>query len=235
MVQTPAQPIRAVSTPGSRWTVYVLRPVWLARREIALSLLLLAALGCGWTVGGWPLALMVALSLASLLVMPGVRGAVGALLWRARVIRRWDSAARYAGLATHNDRVPRVMGVTRTAAGERLRVRLPKGSAAVDVEDRVPWLTSSLRASAVRVAADEDNAQYATVEVIRRDPLDAFGVLTWPWAAAAEHGWVSSAWEPIPVAVAENGDTVMVALLGGSAGGSAELAGPDDPDGGRRR
>jgi hypothetical protein len=119
-----------------------------------------------------------------------------------------------------------VLKLWATAAGERLLVRLPKGGAAVDVEDRVPWLTASLHASAVHVSADEDNARYAVVEVIRRDPLDAFGVLAWPWAQAPQQGWVASAWDPIPAAISETGDLVTVALLSNSTSEVAKRAEP---------
>ncbi|TMR88299.1 hypothetical protein [Nonomuraea basaltis] len=225
MVEMPAVPIRAQSTPTSRLTTYVLRPVWLRRRELGLSLVTVALVGGAWRLGDWPVALGVAVCLASLVGgVPAVRGWLRDLLWRARVIRQWDKAARFAGLATHNDRIPRVMAAARTSAGERLRVRMPKGGAACDVEDRAPWLASSLEASDVRVQADEVNARYAEVEVIRRDPLDAFGVLTWPWADAPRQGWVASAWDPLPVGISETGELVTVALL---SDGPEEIEGRD--------
>ncbi|MFI7636198.1 hypothetical protein [Nonomuraea sp. NPDC049400] len=66
-------------------------------------------LGGAWWLGDWPVALGVAVCLVSLFGgVPSVRGWLAGLLWRARVIRRWDTAARFAGLATHNDRIPRV-------------------------------------------------------------------------------------------------------------------------------
>ncbi|MFI6742130.1 hypothetical protein ACIBI9_55280 [Nonomuraea sp. NPDC050451] len=226
-VEMPAVPIRAQSTPGSRLTVYVLRPAWLARREIALTAAVVASVVGGWMVGGWPIAAAVAVCLLGALGgVPAVRGWLVDLLWRSHVIRRWDRAARFAGLATHNDRVPRVMEARRTAAGERLLVRVPKGGAACDIEDRAPWLASSLEASQVHVSADEVNARYAHVEVIRRDPLDGFGVLAWPWTDAPDQGWVASAWDPIPVGVSETGELVTVSLLSDGpeqiAGGGAD-------------
>ncbi|MBN6056773.1 hypothetical protein JYK22_32905, partial [Nonomuraea sp. RK-328] len=145
--------------------------------------------------------------------LPAVRRWLVGLLWRAHVIRRWDRAARFAGLATHNDRVPRVMEAVETGARERLLVRVPKGGAACDIEDRAPWLAASLEAAQVLVHADDVNARYAHVEVIRRDPLDGFGVLGWPWTDAPDHGWVADAWEPIPVGVSETGELVTVSLL----------------------
>ncbi|MFI6637436.1 hypothetical protein ACIBI7_51875 [Nonomuraea fuscirosea] len=236
MVEMPAAPIRAQSTSASRLTMYVLRPMWLVRRELGLITATAAVLGGGWSLGGWPVMAGVAVWLVAMFGgVPAVRGWLGHLLWRSRVIRRWDRAARFAGLATYNDRIPRVMRAERTAAGERLRVRLPKGSAACEVDDRAPWLASSLAASGVVVTADEANARYALVEVIRRDPLAALGMLAWPWADAPDVGWMASAWEPIPVGVEENGELVTLALLGGSADGPPALDTPDGPDGGRQR
>ncbi|MEV4837032.1 hypothetical protein AB0K05_21060 [Nonomuraea sp. NPDC049486] len=239
MVEMPAAPIRAQSTAASRLTMYVLRPMWLLRRELGLITATGLLLGGGWSLGGWPVLAGLAVWLVAMFGgVPAVRGWLLHLLWYSRVIRRWDRAARFAGLATYNDRIPRVMRAERTAAGERLRVRLPKGSAACEVDDRAPWLASSLAASGVVVTADEVNARYALVEVIRRDPFAALGSLVWPWAGAPDAGWMSCAWEPIPVGVAENGELVTVALLSGSGDGPPELEKPDgleELDGGRRR
>ncbi|MGP3965741.1 hypothetical protein ACTWPT_58340 [Nonomuraea sp. 3N208] len=57
MVEMPAVPIRAQSTPGSRLTTYLLRPVWLRRRELGLSLVTVALVGGAWRLGDWPVAL----------------------------------------------------------------------------------------------------------------------------------------------------------------------------------
>lgn len=213
-VEMPAVPIRAQSTPGSRLTMYLLRPAWLARRELGLTVVTVALVGGGWLNGGWPLALGVACCLATLVAfVPPLRRWLRAMLWRAHVVRRWDMAARFAGLATHNDRIPRVLEAIPSAAGERLHVRMPKGGAATDVEDRVPWLAASLEAADVRVHRDDLNARLAWVEVIRRDPLHAYEVLTWPWWDAPRLGQVASVWEPIPVGVGENGALVSIALM----------------------
>src|SRR4029453_14454971 len=57
--------------------------------------------------------------------------------WRAKLLRTfhhaggragWIPAARHAGLATHNDRTPRITAIQPVPAGELLRVRIPAGS-----------------------------------------------------------------------------------------------------------
>jgi len=60
----------------------------------------------------------------------------------------------------------------------------------------------------VRVVRDPANAQYATVTVVRRDPLAEAGAIGWPYRDAAR----LSLWNPIPVGVDEDGQWVYVVL-----------------------
>ncbi|MEV5414440.1 hypothetical protein AB0K60_37090 [Thermopolyspora sp. NPDC052614] len=236
-VEMPQIPVRVEATTTSRLTMYVLRPLWLGRRELALSLTVVALVGGGWLAGAalWPGRLAAGLVGASaaavclvgvVLGLPDVRARIGAMLWRSRVVRRWDRACRFAGLATHNDRVPRITRAERTPVGEVLRVRLPKGAAVADVADRIEYLTASLEVADVRAERDPDNARYVRVEVIRRDLLDEPGPVAWPWARPWLHGWQASMWDPLPVGVSAGGSVLYLALFDGSGDGDGGEAAP---------
>jgi hypothetical protein len=77
----------------------------------------------------------------------------------------------------------------------------------------------------IRVARDAHRASLATVSVVRRDALSGTP-LAWPLAGSP--WW--SLWEPIPVGLDENGDTVTVSLpehnvlLGGEPGAGKSAA-----------
>jgi len=143
-----------------------------------------------------------------------VRSRLARMLWRSRLVREWDAACRFAGLATHNDRVPRIVHAERTTVGERLRVRLPKGAAMRDLEDRIEYLTAALEVAEVQAVRDGENARYGWVEVIRRDLLDESGPVPWPWAEAWRHGWQVSLWDhPLPIAMAGDGTVVYLELF----------------------
>ncbi len=100
------------------------------------------------------------------------------------------------------------------------------GLTAVDLEDRAEALAVCLEVRDVRVRRDPDNAARSTVAVVRRDPLAAMGALAWPLAEVER----CSLWEPIPVAVDEDGQPVTVRLpernviFGGEPGAGKSVA-----------
>lgn len=225
---------RAPLTPRGRESVsyrllvLVFRPVWGWRLELAT-----AAVGLGlwaWLVDVLGLAGHVFIAvLAGLLWVPPLgrlrRWLVRPFV-RARLRRQWESAARHAGLATLNDRIPTLAGVEPTLAGELLRVRLPLGSSVRDLEDAADTVAAALGVREVTVTRDRANARYATVAVVRRDPFDRLGAATSPLATAPS--W--SLWEPVPVGVDEHGRPVAVSLpernvlLGGEPGAGKSVA-----------
>jgi len=113
------------------WLVlYVLRPLWGVRVELA------AVLVVGWCwsrlgayLGRGVAGVVLAAVIAGLLAVPQIRGWAWRVEHRARVRRRWASACRYAGLATASDRIPRIVQHQLVPAGDRLLVRLPAGPA----------------------------------------------------------------------------------------------------------
>ncbi len=135
-------------------------------------------------------------------------------------------AVRRLALVSDFDRSPTVGRVRDVPAGQLLDVRVPPGLTAVDLEDRAEALAVCLEVRDVRVKRDPDNAARSTVTVVRRDPLAAMGALAWPLAEAER----VSLWEPIPVAVDEDGQPVTVRLpernviFGGEPGAGKSVA-----------
>jgi hypothetical protein len=199
--------------------VYVLRPAWLWRREICCLLLLAVMAGWVWAAHGrWAALGAVAAAIAVCAAVPFVRRRLGRWLAGGRLRRRWDTACRFAELATINDRVPRITKIGWVPAGERLRVRIPKGGTVEDLTDQAERVAVVLRVREVRVTRDVDRAHWAHVEVIRRDPFlpsgdeasDGGPVAVWPWADRDR----VSLWEPLPVGIDEVGDPVWMSLVG---------------------
>jgi hypothetical protein len=187
----------------------ILRPAWAFRLELALVLLL-------WAVNHWLTGRLGAYDAAQVILAAAI--AVGLLNWtrdplaralyRSHARRRWALACRHADLASRNDRVPWVMRCTLTRAGEQLRVRLPAGAQAPDLELAAERIAAFLGVREVRVTREPGNARYARVVVIRRDPLAQPQPIPWPLANTGE----LSLWRPIPVGVDEDGTEVCVSL-----------------------
>jgi hypothetical protein len=222
-LEFPPPTTRPAAQPSAwDWLIlYVARPLWGLRVELATALAVLLA--WHWLAGllgrGAALALVAAL-VAGLLVVPAVRRRVLEMEHRARVRRRWATACRYAGLATGNDRVPRIVRHTLIPAGDRLLVRLPAGSSTGALAEAAEQVAVILDVREVRVARDPDHAALARVTVVRRDPLHGATPLGWPWLDAPR----CSLWLPVPVGVDEDGQWVHIALpernllLGGEPG-----------------
>jgi len=216
------------STLAARLVVLVGRPLWLWRVELTSAALLLAAwrllAGSVGRVGAT--LLLAAVGVLVIAGPAGLRARVWLVFHRASVRRGWVLAVRHAGLATHNDRTPRAVRIQPTLAGDRLRVRVPAGSRTAELADAAETLAACLEAREVRVVRDPDNARYASVTIVRRDPLATTRPLGWPNLAAAR----LSLWEPIPVGIDEDGAWVLVqlpernVLIGGEPGGGKSVA-----------
>lgn len=217
MVQRPDLPVRARLTAGSALMLWVMRPSWLWRREQAalLALVLIAAgawLGAGLVAAAVAPACLVVVVVA----VPWSRRRAARTWRRARLRRHWDRACRFAGLTTVNDRIPRIRRQADVAAGERLLVRVPRGATAEELEAERERVAAVLRVREVRVNRDVDRADWAHVDIVRRNPFvnpsDPATPLRidWPLADAAQ----LNLWDPVPVAVDDMGDLVSIKLLG---------------------
>ena len=172
----------------------------------------------------WPLLFLVLVGLV--LAVGPIRRRLFKALVRSRLRRRFMRSVRHAGLANHNDRVPTPVKLTATPAGELIRVRIPYGSHAGELEEAADAMAAVLEAREVRIARDPANARFADVAVIRRDPFARTGPLRWPHADAER----LSLWDPIPLGVGEDGDPISVCvverhvLVAGEPGGGKSVA-----------
>jgi diadenosine tetraphosphatase ApaH/serine/threonine PP2A family protein phosphatase len=222
-LEFPPPTVRPAAQPTAwDWLIlYVVRPLWGFRIELAAALAMLWA--WGWLADqlGHLLALLaLAAVLGGLLTIPAVRRWSITLAHRARVRRRWATACRYTGLATSSDRIPRIIRHALVPAGDRLLVRLPAGSSTAALAEAAEQVAVILDVREVRVARDPDRASLGRVTVVRRDPLHGAPPLAWPWLDAER----CSLWQPVPVGVDEDGHWVTVSLpehhvlLGGESG-----------------
>jgi len=119
-----------------------------------------------------------------------------------------------------------VLRVRETSAGYMLRVRVPAGTSVTDLEKAAEVTAAAMGVCDVRVARDRSNACIARVAVVCRDPLAESGPLTWPLVQASR----CSLWEPVPVGLDEDGNSVAVSLpehnvlLGGEPGAGKSAA-----------
>jgi FtsK/SpoIIIE family len=222
-LEFPPPTTRPAARPSSwDWLVlYVARPLWGIRVELAAALALLAIWRWLASVLGRSIAaLVVAAGVAGLLVIPEVRRRMLVVAHWARLRRRWATACRYSGLATTSDRIPRIVKHTLVPAGDRLLVRLPAGSFTAALAEAAEQVAVIMDVREVRVARDADRASLARVTVVRRDPLHGAPPLAWPWLEQAR----CSLWQPVPVGVDEDGHSVTITLpehhvlLGGESG-----------------
>ncbi|ROO88739.1 FtsK/SpoIIIE family protein [Actinocorallia herbida] len=207
--ELPDIPVRAPRTAGAWLAILVIRPAWLWRREYLLGLVLVGAGAAGW----WRLGLVglgLPLVLLSSLAVPGTRALLGGWLAGGRLKRRWDRGCRFAGLTTSNDRIPRVLKIQRVPVGERLRVRMPRGSTVSELEAATEQLAADLRIRGVEVRREPSRADLASVLLRRRDPWESAGPVPWPWLERPQ----SRLWEPVPVGLDEVGDLVTLTLPG---------------------
>jgi hypothetical protein len=199
----------AEQTALGRLVRLVGRPLWAWRLELATV---------AGIFGGFVLLAVQVGRVAAALVVCGLgatwacwprrwRAAALALFHRAQVRRRWALAARYAHLATHNDRIPRPVRIHPVPAGDVLSVRVPAGANTAQLAEQVETIAASLEVREVRVTRDPDNARYALVTIVRRDPL-ATPTGPWPQLSAAS----LSVWAPIPVGRGEDGQPISLSL-----------------------
>ncbi|PSK80704.1 FtsK/SpoIIIE family protein [Murinocardiopsis flavida] len=228
IVERPDVKTRVQHSAASWIAVEVLRPAWLWRRELlllavpvlaalggagavwaAVGLNVNAVLGAGLLAGG-----AAGVLLLGSVCVPVVRTALRVWLSHARVRRHWDRACRFSGLETVAVRVPRVMNVTDLPTGNRLRIRLPRGHSAADLEAGADRLAAALDVRAVRVHPNPDAARWPDVDILRkhpfRDEMRNPMMIRSPLVGADR--W--SLWDGVPVGMDDMGSWVQVGLPG---------------------
>ncbi|MDA8043690.1 MAG: FtsK/SpoIIIE domain-containing protein [Actinomycetota bacterium] len=219
----------------------------MASREGVVETLLSATLGLAWSfrieltaiaavasasaaavryLGPVAGSLAVAVPLAAVAAWPTGRRWTWRKLRHASLRRRYLAAVRVAGFDRLKlDRAPSVIKVRDTPAGYSLQVRLPAGTSSTDLDNTAEVTAAAMGVADIRVARDPHRASLATVSVVQRDALSG-PPLAWPLTGSP--WW--SLWEPIPVGLDENGDTVAVSLpehnvlLGGEPGAGKSAA-----------
>jgi hypothetical protein len=183
---------------------------WRCRVELALlGGLAVIHMVLARSLGGPVAAAVVVGAVGALLTLRPVRRRATQTLHRARIRRAWDRAVLDAGAATGPFRAPRVLAISTIAAGELLRVKVPRGASVAELDARSEQLAACLRIRNVRVARDRGDGALAAVTLIRRDPFEHAAPVGWPNASAAE----TSLWDPVPVGNDEHGEPVEIGLV----------------------
>jgi hypothetical protein len=181
--------------------------LWGLRLELALLLfaggayagLFLAAQLTAVAAGATVLVAVVAL-----LSVGAVRRALVRGLHASQVRRRWRLAWMHCGLAP-----VRAGKVEQVLAGERMAVRVSRGSSVEELGERAEQLAGCLSLRELRVERDAGDASRGTVTLVRRDPLAGLAGTPWPQLKATD----ISLWKPIPLGLDEHGRTVEVSLV----------------------
>jgi DNA segregation ATPase FtsK/SpoIIIE-like protein len=201
---------------GFRWELSALAVVsgswWLTANAIGIE------------AGG----VVVGVATVGLVAWPASRSWAWQKLRHGRVRRSFLAAVRATRFDPAAGRLPTVLRAADTPAGYRLRVRVPRGLSVSSLEAVAEVCAAAMQVSDVRVARDRDNAARAEVTIVVRDPLATTMSLDWPLADTHQ----CNLWEPIPVAIDEDGGPVAInlpehnLLLGGEpgAGKSAVLS-----------
>src|SRR5437763_1169806 len=98
---------------------------------------------------------------------------------------RVSGGGRGGGRAA-DEGVARVLRATRVPAGDVLRVRVLRGQSVGDLEARAEQLAACLRVREVRVQREPGDGAVAEVMLVRRDPFEHAGALSWPAVTAAQ-------------------------------------------------
>jgi hypothetical protein len=184
--------------------------LWRWRSELVCVLVLVVAHRLLTIVlGGVAAALVVVVGVAGLAAWRRTRRWFIEALRTARVRRIWDRAAADAGVAASPWRSPRVVGITRTAIGELLRVRVHRGYSVGELDARREQLAACLRVREVRVRREPGDGSLASVVLVQRDPFADAELLRWPHVDAAE----LSLWDETLIGIDEQSDPVAIGLV----------------------
>src|SRR4051812_30032705 len=129
---------------GLGWTL------WRWRVElVAVGVLLGAARGLAQAMGTAGAVIVACIAGAAVVGTRTTRNAVFRALRRAHVRRGWERAVVDTGLARSPLAAPRALAVKPVAAGDCLRVRVPRGQSVAQLEARCEELAACLRAREV--------------------------------------------------------------------------------------
>jgi hypothetical protein len=153
-----------------------------------------------------------------------LRRFLGRLLHRARV-RRLLEAAFHALPGVLSEKRPRIVKITRTISGDRVDLGLWRGTSNDDLVKAEAVLAASLGVRQVRCVVNVTKRNLVSLTVTRHDPF-AESVLRFPLLDALR----VTLWDPIPVGVDEDGETVTLSLpernvlIGGEPGAGKSVS-----------
>jgi hypothetical protein len=151
------------------------------------------------------IAVIVLVVLAAVLPPPA-RRQLGRTLHRARFRRHLDVAfAHLPGILS--DRPPTVGKVVRTQFGDRVVLGLAHGTSVDDVLRAQAAIAASLHVREVRAVADSSVKNKVTLSILRRDPFGSAAL-----SSPMLHAERTSAWDPTPVGIDEDGTIVGISL-----------------------
>ncbi len=203
------------------------RSAWAWRIELLLVGVGAGVTGAAYVALGSPWHVLAVSALAVLVGAVSVlRRWLLRLLRRCHVRRTWLAAVRRLAIGPFEERLPIVRGVREVPAGYRFEARVPPRGCADDLARVSERIAAELRVRDVRIRRFADDAGRTEVVVVRRDPLASPEPLRWPLVGVER----TSLWDPVPVGVDEDGQTVTISLpehnllLGGEPGAGKSAA-----------
>jgi hypothetical protein len=145
-----------------------------------------------------------------LLLVGGFRRRLASAWRRASIRRRLDGALVEVNIPSFRDRRLAVGKVARTPAGWSVRAVLPPGAASADLETACDRLAAAMRLHSVTMRRDPDGKDASRI-LLRLHAVDPFAgdtPLVWPLVDTPG----CDVWEPVPVAVDEDGNPVALSL-----------------------
>lgn len=148
--------------------------LWRWRTEFAIVATLIAT-GYGLSRAITPAGAVTALAIASvvLVVIPHCRRLLIARFWCLITRHRIQRMCWETRMHTRSGRLPLVLWIRPTEVGERAFVWCRAGISCEDFEARTDDIRAACYARDARVARNKKHAQLVTIDVIRRDTLNA--------------------------------------------------------------
>lgn len=160
--------------------------------------------------GGWIIACLLVVHFVQLPTGPRIHSPTK---------RQWRRTVAALGLLDAGPG-PKIVGCEQLPIGERLIVRVPRGSSVRDLDKDASRLAAGMKVREVRIEQDPSNAQLAEVTLVRNDPLAECAGMVWPDL----HTERTSMWQPIRLGIDELGRELGASviynnlLLGGEPG-----------------
>lgn len=198
--------VRATPTSSSRFP-RMTSFIWGWRLEATLGFVTLILLRAATAFGGLGVIVTGSLLAATCWQLPDVRVNLRKALQESHDRRYLTSALRRCQILGRYGYVPRIEKTAESPIGRRYLLALPTGLHLAELETRTGELASQLRAREVRFIALAQTAGYVELHVIRRESFNRE-----PIPSPLVSGYRYSLWDPIPVGVSEDGQSLAMQL-----------------------